>query len=74
MAGLTLPDQAEDPHSSPSDASTSLASVTNATLTVRVIKSFAYRTAKNLVLHHVDLPRTSAGMLKTRVRTGLKPS
>ncbi|KAI9811680.1 MAG: hypothetical protein M1832_000714 [Thelocarpon impressellum] len=39
----------------------------NATLTVRVVKSFAYRTSKNVVLHDVDLGETSVEALKSRV-------
>lgn len=40
---------------------------TDATLTVRCIKSFEYRTCKNLVLQHVDLERTTIGELKALV-------
>ncbi|GAA96065.1 hypothetical protein E5Q_02726 [Mixia osmundae IAM 14324] len=43
------------------------ASVQDATLTIRVIKSFAYRSTKNLILHHVDLTSTTVGQLKARV-------
>ncbi|KAI0075818.1 hypothetical protein K474DRAFT_1708710 [Panus rudis PR-1116 ss-1] len=41
---------------------------TDATLTVRVIKSFEYRTEKSLVLHHVNLETTTVGELKDLVR------
>jgi hypothetical protein len=37
---------------------------TAATITVRVIKSFEYRTEKSLVLHNVNLLQTSIGQLK----------
>jgi len=37
---------------------------TSATLTLRIIKSFEYRTEKSLVLHHVNLEATTVGRLK----------
>jgi len=37
---------------------------TSATLTLRIIKSFEYRTEKSLVLHDVDLETTTVGRLK----------
>lgn len=43
---------------------------TDATLTIRVIKSFEYRTEKSLVLHHVNLETTTVGQLKDTVRQG----
>ncbi|CAL1703820.1 unnamed protein product [Somion occarium] len=52
---------------------------TDATLTVRIIKSFEFRTEKSLVLHHVNLESTTVGQLKDLVRqaihtqTGWKP-
>ena len=46
---------------------------TDATLTVRVIKSFAFRTERSLVLHHVDLEKTSVGQLKDMVKQGMSP-
>ncbi|TEB36093.1 cytoplasmic protein [Coprinellus micaceus] len=39
---------------------------TSATLTVRIIKSFTYRTEKSLVLHDVNLVETTVGQLKER--------
>jgi len=36
----------------------------DATLTVRIIKSFKYRTERSLVLHHVDLTSTTVAQLK----------
>ena len=37
---------------------------TSATLTLRIIKSFEYRTEKSLVLHDVDLEATTVARLK----------
>jgi len=42
--------------------------VTDATITVRIIKSFRYRTEKSLVLHHIDLTSTTVGQLKEITR------
>jgi len=39
-------------------------------LTVRVIKSFTYRTTKNLILQHVDLTTMTVGQLKNKVVEG----
>ena len=48
-----------------SDVLTNLARPkTSATLTLRVIKSFEYRTEKSLVLHEVNLEETTVGRLK----------
>lgn len=33
-------------------------------LTIRIIKSFTYRTSKNLLLPHVDVTKTTVGQLK----------
>lgn len=41
---------------------------TSATITVRIIKSFEYRTAKNLVLHSFNLETTTVGALKELAR------
>ncbi|KAI9779543.1 MAG: hypothetical protein M1839_007351 [Geoglossum umbratile] len=38
------------------------------TLTVRIIKSFSYRTYKHLVIHDLDLAATTVGELKTKVK------
>ncbi|KAJ6547286.1 hypothetical protein B0H19DRAFT_1266227 [Mycena capillaripes] len=43
----------------------------SATLTVRVIKSFEYRTEKSLVLHHVNLETTTVGELKDLARAAV---
>ncbi|KIK08124.1 hypothetical protein K443DRAFT_128495 [Laccaria amethystina LaAM-08-1] len=37
---------------------------TSATLTVRIIKSFKFRTERSLVLHNVDLTTTTVAQLK----------
>jgi hypothetical protein len=37
---------------------------TAATITVRIIKSFQYRTERNLVLHDLNLEETTVGRLK----------
>ena len=44
---------------------------TSATLTLRIIKSFEYRTEKSLVLHGVNLESTTAGELKDIARQGI---
>jgi len=41
---------------------------TSATLTVRIIKSFEFRTEKSLVLHNINLETTTVGQLKDNVR------
>ncbi|KAG0347408.1 hypothetical protein BG004_007839 [Podila humilis] len=59
--------------------SNTLAPSTAATLTIRVIKSFEYRTSKNLVLHGVDLTSMTVGQLreliieKVKTTSGFKP-
>jgi hypothetical protein len=50
--------------------SSELQPVTNATLTIRCIKSFEYRTEKNLVLQGLDLTTLTAGDLIERCREG----
>ncbi|KAF7359497.1 hypothetical protein MSAN_01292500 [Mycena sanguinolenta] len=45
---------------------------TSATLTVRIIKSFEFRTEKSLVLHNVNLETTTTGQLKQLARAGNK--
>ena len=44
--------------------------VQTATLTVRVIKSFEYRTEKSLVLHDLDLDQITVATLKDKVFHG----
>jgi hypothetical protein len=46
------------------------ASKTAATLTLRIIKSFEYRTQRNLVLHGVNLETTTVAQLKDIARKG----
>ncbi|KAK9894730.1 hypothetical protein P389DRAFT_190990 [Cystobasidium minutum MCA 4210] len=41
-------------------------------LTVRLIKSFEYRTEKNMVLQHVNLVTTTVGQLKEMVLAEIK--
>ncbi|EUC62167.1 cytoplasm protein, putative [Rhizoctonia solani AG-3 Rhs1AP] len=56
-----------------SDQLTNLAApLSAATITVRVIKSFEYRTEKSLVLHALDLEHMTVGDLKERVRNAVK--
>lgn len=43
---------------------------TSATLTLRIIKSFEYRTERSLVLHNLNLETTTVGQLKDMARQG----
>lgn len=43
---------------------------TSVTLTVRIIKSFKFRTERNLVLHDINLDTTTVGQLKDVARQG----
>lgn len=43
----------------------------HATLTIRVVKSFEFRTEKSLVLKDVDCETTTLGQLKQMVRQGV---
>lgn len=53
------------------DVPTNLAlPTTSATLTLRIIKSFIYRTERSLVLHNVNLETTTVGELKNIARQG----
>ncbi|KAG6376038.1 cytoplasmic protein [Boletus reticuloceps] len=45
---------------------------TEATITVRVIKSFEYRTERSLVLHKLNLEATTVGGLKEIVRQAVQ--
>lgn len=45
---------------------------TEATITVRVIKSFEYRTTRNLVLHKLNLQTTTVGELKDLARKAIQ--
>ncbi|CAO3567846.1 unnamed protein product [Mortierella alpina] len=52
--------------------SNTLAPSTAATLTIRVIKSFEYRTSKNLILHNIDLTTTTVGQLRAKIIEQIK--
>ncbi len=55
-----------------SDVLTNLARPkTSAILTLRIIKSFEYRTEKSLVLKDVNLETTTVGQLKDLAREGI---
>lgn len=41
---------------------------TNATLTIRIVKSFEYRTEKHLILHNINCETTTVGQLKELAR------
>lgn len=43
---------------------------TDATITIRIIKSFEFRTEKNLVLHHINFETTTVDDLKKLAREG----
>jgi hypothetical protein len=59
----------ETPEDDFDDTPTNLAKPSNnATITIRVVKSFEYRVAKALVLHNMDLEHTTVGALKQRIR------
>ncbi|KAI0060830.1 hypothetical protein BV25DRAFT_902551 [Artomyces pyxidatus] len=45
---------------------------TSATLTLRVIKSFEFRTERSLVLHAVNLEKTTVGQLKDIAREAIR--
>ncbi|KAH9056640.1 hypothetical protein EDB87DRAFT_1675963 [Lactarius vividus] len=45
---------------------------TSAVITVRVIKSFDFRTERSLVLHDINLETTTIGSLKTIVRDAIQ--
>ncbi|KAJ7172747.1 hypothetical protein C8R46DRAFT_948004, partial [Mycena filopes] len=44
---------------------------TSATLTLRIIKSFEFRTERSLVLHDVNLESTTVGQLKDTARAAV---
>ncbi|CAG7846244.1 SubName: Full=Uncharacterized protein {ECO:0000313/EMBL:CCA68849.1} [Serendipita indica DSM 11827] len=55
------------------DTPTNLAKpLSSATITVRIVKSFEYRVAKALVLHDLDLEKTTVGDLKQKAREAIK--
>jgi hypothetical protein len=49
---------------------TELRPLTDATLTIRIIKNFPFRTTKNLVLRDVDLTTMTVGGLMDKCREG----
>ncbi|KAH9951409.1 hypothetical protein B0H21DRAFT_718907 [Amylocystis lapponica] len=56
-----------------SDVLTNLAlPKTSATLTLRIIKSFEYRTERSLVLHNINLETTTVGELKNIARQAVQ--
>ncbi|KIK63845.1 hypothetical protein GYMLUDRAFT_40928 [Collybiopsis luxurians FD-317 M1] len=56
-----------------SDVHTNLARPkTSAIITVRIIKSFQYRTERSLVLHDIDLETTTVGQLKEISRQAIQ--
>ncbi|GAA5821402.1 hypothetical protein JCM3770_003506 [Rhodotorula araucariae] len=46
--------------------------LTDCFLTIRIIKSFTYRTTKNLLLPHIDCTTTTVGQLKDLCREQVK--
>lgn len=61
-----------EPQSDFSDVLTNLAlPKTSATLTLRIIKSFEYRTERSLVLHNINLETTTVGELKELALAGM---
>lgn len=57
----------ETPHEA---LTNTLKPLTDSFLTIRVIKSFEFRTTKNLLLPHVDVTKVTVGELKDLVRKG----
>lgn len=47
---------------------------TDATLTIRIIKSLRFRTEKSLVLHHIDLTTTTVALLRDTANKGTTPT
>ncbi|KAF5370668.1 hypothetical protein D9758_001812 [Tetrapyrgos nigripes] len=45
---------------------------TSATITIRIIKSFQYRTERSLVLHNLNLETTTVGQLKDIARQAVQ--
>lgn len=58
------------PSTTPDPLTNTLRPLTDAVLTIRIIKSFEYRTTKNLILAHTDLENMTVGQLKELVRAG----
>ena len=64
MASTSAHTQEEDP------LTNLVKPITSATLTIRIIKSFEYRTEKSLVLHDLNLEQLTAGQLKALAKEG----
>jgi hypothetical protein len=43
---------------------------TQATLTIRIVKSFTFRTEKHLILHNINCETTTVGQLKELAKQG----
>ena len=69
-----LPPPPNDPTTTMSDSEELTVNLavpkTSATLTVRIIKSFEFRTEKSLVLHNINLETTTVAQLKEIARQG----
>ncbi|WVQ85218.1 hypothetical protein IAT38_007383 [Cryptococcus sp. DSM 104549] len=69
----TLPGSLPAPHQSEHEPlATERHPVTDATITVRVIKSFEFRTQKSMVLQHLDLSELTVAALMDLVRERMK--
>ncbi|GAA5874706.1 hypothetical protein JCM16303_002959 [Sporobolomyces ruberrimus] len=68
-----MSDNQAAPSTDAGDALTNtLRPLTDCFLTVRIIKSFEYRTTKNLLLPHVDVTTMTVGQLKDTCREQIK--
>lgn len=56
------------------DPTTNTLNVGDSTLTIRVIKSFPYRTVKPFIARHLDLEKVTVGDLKELTKKGARPS
>lgn len=70
MSSSTVPPPFVPVHDSEEFLATELLPLTSATLTIRIIKSFPFRTTKNLVLKDVDLTTMTVGQLMDKCREG----
>ncbi|RSH84711.1 uncharacterized protein EHS24_006235 [Apiotrichum porosum] len=68
MSSSTVPPPFVPVHDSEEFLATELLPLTSATLTIRIIKSFPFRTTKNLVLKDVDLTTMTVGQLMDKCR------
>ena len=67
--GQDVPPPAASEYDPPTNT---LRPLSDSLLTVRIIKSFQYRTCKNLVLDHLDFTTVTVGELKERCLTGAR--